>query len=172
MPGISEPIVSREPAPMYDLMMRQTDATGPVPSRKPMVVPRRPIGVLQRCGSRRCPPGACDHPDESMLARSATTVGPEFAPPIVSEALASSARPLESIVRTDMETRFRHDFSQVRVHTDAMAATSAHAVDALAYTVGNDIVFGKGRYDPHSPQGRRLLAHELTHVMQQGPLIS
>jgi hypothetical protein len=72
----------------------------------------------------------------------------------------------------DMETSFRHDFSQVRVHTDAMAATSAQAVDALAYTVGNDIVFGNGRYDPHTTLGHRLLAHELTHVVQQGPTTS
>lgn len=157
---------------MYLRIMREPGATSPVPSRKPIVVPRRPPGLLQRCGGRRCPPGACDHSDEPVLARSAIGVGPEFVPPIVSEVLASSGRPLEPIVRMDMETRFRHDFSQVRVHTDAMAATSAQAVEALAYTVGNNIVFGNGQYDPQTTQGRRLLAHELTHVMQQGPLTS
>ncbi len=128
--------------------------------------------MLQRCGGRQCPPGACDHADESLLARSAAGVGPTSVPPVVSEVLASPGRPVEPIVRTELETRFRYDFSQVRVHTDALAATSAQAVDALAYTVGKDIVFGAGRYEPHSPQGRRLLAHELTHVMQQGPLAS
>lgn len=129
---------------MYLRIMREPGATSPVHSRKPIVVPRRPPGLLQRCGSRRCPPGASDHSDEPVLARSAIGVGPEFVPPIVSEALASSGRPLEPIVRMDMETRFRHDFSQVRVHTDAMAATSARAVEALAYTVGNDIVSAMG----------------------------
>ncbi len=59
------------------------------------------------------------------------------------------------------------DFSQVRIHTDARAAESAHAVNAAAYTVGRDIVFGEGQYQPHTAHGQRLLAHELTHVAQQ-----
>lgn len=95
-----------------------------------------------------------------------------IAPPIVSEVLASPGRPIERAASTDMERRFRHDFSKVRVHTDAKAVSSARAVDALAYTVGNDIVFDSGQYEPRSPQGRGLLAHELSHVIQQGPLTS
>jgi hypothetical protein len=67
-----------------------------------------------------------------------------------------------------MEARFGHDFSQVRVHTDARAAQSAHAVNALAYTVGRNVVFGTGQHTPDTPRGQRLLAHELTHVVQQG----
>lgn len=63
---------------------------------------------------------------------------------------------------------FGHDFSQVRVHADAKASESARAVDALAYTVGRDVVFGAGQYSPNCKEGRRLLAHELTHVVQQG----
>jgi Domain of unknown function (DUF4157) len=66
-----------------------------------------------------------------------------------------------------MEPRFGHDFSKVRVHTDAEAAESAQAVNALAYTVGRDVVFGAGQYAPQTSEGRRLLAHELTHVVQQ-----
>jgi hypothetical protein len=66
-----------------------------------------------------------------------------------------------------MEPRFGHDFSQVRVHTDAHAASSARAVDALAYTVREHIAFATGQYAPESNEGRRLLAHELTHVVQQ-----
>jgi outer membrane protein OmpA-like peptidoglycan-associated protein len=69
-----------------------------------------------------------------------------------------------------MESRFDHDFTTVRVHTDREAATSARAVNARAYTVGQHIVFGQGQYQPHREPGRRLLAHELTHVVQQGPL--
>lgn len=64
-----------------------------------------------------------------------------------------------------MESRFGHHFSQVRVHADARAAESARAVDAVAYTAGHDVVFGLGRYQPASADGRRLLAHELTHVV-------
>jgi len=67
-----------------------------------------------------------------------------------------------------MEPRFGHDFSHVRVHADEQAAESARAVNALAYTVGRDIVFGRGRYAPGSTEGRRLLAHEMAHVVQQG----
>ena len=67
-----------------------------------------------------------------------------------------------------MEPQFGHDFSRVRIHADATAAESATAVNALAYTVGRDIVFAAGRYAPATPAGQGLLAHELTHVIQQG----
>jgi hypothetical protein len=70
-------------------------------------------------------------------------------------------------MRSFMEPRFGHDFSGVRIHTDPRAAESARSVSALAYTVGRDIVFDSGRYAPDSPAGKRLLAHELTHVVQQ-----
>jgi hypothetical protein len=89
------------------------------------------------------------------------------APPIVQEALAGSGAPLDSATRAFMEPRFGHDFSQVRVHTDPLASSSAGAVSARAYTVGADIVFREGQYSPATDDGRRLLAHELTHVVQQ-----
>jgi hypothetical protein len=89
-------------------------------------------------------------------------------PPIVQDALRSTGQPLDPATRAFMEPRFGHDFSHVRVHTDARAAESAQAVNALAYTVGPDVVFGAGQYAPHSREGQRLLAHELTHVVQQG----
>jgi hypothetical protein len=85
----------------------------------------------------------------------------------VEEALHASGQPLDTETRTYMEPRFGHDFSQVRVHTDERAAASAEAVDALAYTVGRDIVFGQGQYAPTMSEGQRLIAHELTHVAQQ-----
>jgi hypothetical protein len=67
-----------------------------------------------------------------------------------------------------MESRFGHSFARVRVHHDSLAAASAKAVNANAYTVGRDIVFAAGRYAPQTPHGRQLLAHELAHVVQQG----
>jgi hypothetical protein len=75
-------------------------------------------------------------------------------------------------VRTDMEARFGQDFGDVRVHTDGAAHASAKAVNAQAYTVGSNIVFQRDTYDPASPAGRHMLAHELTHVVQQrsGPV--
>src|SRR5205085_3153068 len=69
--------------------------------------------------------------------------------------------------RTFMEPRFGHDFSRVRVHADGRAAESARSVNALAYTVGEDLVFGAGQYAPGTSAGKRLLAHELSHVVQQ-----
>lgn len=89
------------------------------------------------------------------------------APPIVQEALDSPGHPLDAETRAIMEPRFGHDFSRVKVHTDAKGAESARAVDALAYTVGRDVVFGAGRYAPGTQEGRRLLAHELAHMVQQ-----
>jgi Domain of unknown function (DUF4157) len=92
---------------------------------------------------------------------------PRTAPPIVHDVLGSPGRPLEAGVRGEMEARFGHDFSRVKVHTDATAAQSARAVGAEAYTVGRDVVFGAGRYAPATAHGNSLLAHELGHVVQQ-----
>jgi Domain of unknown function (DUF4157)/OmpA family len=89
------------------------------------------------------------------------------APPIVREALRSPGQPLDAATRARMEPRFGHDFSGVRVHIDSVGSASADAVHARAYTVGNDVVFGRGQYSPLTAPGIRLLAHELAHVAQQ-----
>jgi len=81
--------------------------------------------------------------------------------------LHSPGEPLEPNTRAFMEDRFSHDFSDVRVHSDAKAAESAKSVNALAYTVGSDVVLGAGQHAPHTDSGRKLLAHELAHVVQQ-----
>jgi hypothetical protein len=91
----------------------------------------------------------------------------DAAPASVDQALASPGAPLEPALRQDMEQRFGHDFARVRVHTDGRAAESARAVNALAYTVGRDIVFGEGQYAPKSQRGRELIVHELAHTIQQ-----
>ncbi|MBN8992439.1 MAG: DUF4157 domain-containing protein [Rhizobiales bacterium] len=92
---------------------------------------------------------------------------PAQVPDIIYDVLKSPGQPLDRGTREFMEQRFNHDFSAVRVHTDARAAESARAVNARAYTVTSDVVFGRDRYRPSSIDGRRLLAHELTHVIQQ-----
>ncbi len=97
----------------------------------------------------------------------AGTRHPGGLPPSVSQVLASAGQPLDPATRAFMEPRFRHDFSRVRVHTDEQAAESARSVNALAYTVGRDVVFEGGQYAPRTEQGKRLLAHELAHVVQQ-----
>jgi hypothetical protein len=88
-------------------------------------------------------------------------------PAVVHAVLKSPGRPLDRETRAFFEPRFGHDFSRVRVHSDAQAGESARAVNALAYTVGHDIVFDTGKFAPHSVHGKHLLAHELTHVVQQ-----
>jgi hypothetical protein len=88
-------------------------------------------------------------------------------PASVDRVLASPGTPLEPALRKDMEQRFGHDFSRVRVHSSAAAQQSARDVNAHAYTVGHNIVFGTGRFAPGTHDGLRLIAHELTHVVQQ-----
>ncbi len=89
-------------------------------------------------------------------------------PPVVRAVLSSGGgQPLDATTRAFMEPRFGHDFSHVRVHTDERAAESARAVNALAYTVGRDVVFGVGQYAPGTLAGQSLIAHELAHTMQQ-----
>ena len=103
-----------------------------------------------------------------MVHRAAT--GPmqtQGAPPIVDEVLNSPGHALDRSTRAFFEPRFGHDFSQVRVHTGEHAVRSAQAVHARAYTVGRNVVFGSNEYAPHTPSGQLLLAHELTHVVQQ-----
>lgn len=102
-----------------------------------------------------------------LQRRAACREGPAIAPPIVDEVLRYSGQPLDPAACAFMELRFGHDFGDVRVHTDAKAAESAQAVNALAYTVGRDVVFGVGQYAPRTEVGKQLVAHELTHVVQQ-----
>lgn len=127
--------------------------------------------LLQRkcaCGGTPGPDGECAGCRKKRLQRRATSQAEtSSAPPIVGEVLRSPGRPLDHTTRAFMEARFGHDFGRVRVHEDAKAAESARAVSAQAYTVGQDVIFGKGRYAPNTHEGKRLLAHELTHVVQQ-----
>jgi hypothetical protein len=132
--------------------------------------------ALQRtcaCGGTPGPDGECAGCKSKRLALQRLAKresAPPTAPSLVTDTLRSRGRPLDDGARGFMEGRFRHDFSRVRVHTDARAAESARAVDAHAYTVGPNVVFGAGQYAPETASGRRLLAHELTHVLQQnGP---
>jgi hypothetical protein len=143
---------------------------------KPHIAPAA-SGMLQRacaCGRHTPAGGECEECQErraGVLQRAAIDTAPaRAAPPIVHEALRSPGQPLDASTRAYMEPCFGRDFSGVRVHTDARAAESARAVDALAYTVGRDVVFGAGQYAPGSSAGRRLMAHELAHVVQQKTL--
>lgn len=91
----------------------------------------------------------------------------ESVPPVINDVLASPGKPLDAATRIEMENHIGQDFSAIRVHTDAKAAASATMIDAQAYTVANEIVFGEDQYAPATTRGKTLLAHELTHVAQQ-----
>jgi hypothetical protein len=136
-----------------------------------MRMPEEDVTVTPAASSiqRKCE--ACEHEDEEKLlqpkretAHSATSGA---APAGVHDVLRSSGRPLAGGTRAFFENRFGRDFSSVRVHTDAAAGRSARDIHAAAYTVGHNIVFAQGRFSPDTDGGRRLLAHELTHVVQQ-----
>jgi hypothetical protein len=134
-------------------------------------------GRLQRkcaCGGIAGPTGECEECRKKRLALNRKTRQSEPTPgynsanhPSVDEVVQSPGQPLDGATRAFMEPRFGHDFSQVRVHTDERASESVRAVDALAYTVGRHMVFGSDQYVPTTTSGRRLIAHELTHVLQQ-----
>jgi hypothetical protein len=137
----------------------------------PSYTPAR-YGCLQRqcaCGNHTVAGGECTECRRNMLQQKALGYGETTAvPPIVHEVLRSPGRPLDPAIRAFMEPRFGRDFSGVRVHTDGKAAESAQAVNAVAYTVSQNVVFNSGRYGPHTNSGRRLLAHELAHTIHQG----
>ena len=109
----------------------------------------------------------CQKKRSPLQRRSTNQAEPSEVPPIVHEVLRSSGKPLDSITCVLMESRFGQNFSQVQVHADTRAAESARAVNALAYTIGNTVVFGSGKYFPSSLKGLHLLAHKLARVVQQ-----
>lgn len=161
-----------EIGPVDDPLERQADAMarrivdGPTPASSASISAATP-SVQRQCACG----GTCPDCSKDLMQRKEAhgSVAPAaMAPPAVHDVLRSSGAPLDAATRADMETRFGQSFEGVRIHTDARAAASARAVGAQAYTVGRNVVFGSGHYAPHSSSGRRLLAHELTHVTQQG----
>ncbi len=107
--------------------------------------------------------------EETLQSKEVFGSTPQVAPELESSiySLKGGGHPLPESTRAFMEPRFGHDFSQVRVHTDTKAAEAARVVNARAFTVGQDIIFGAGQYQPWTDSGKRLLAHELTHLGQQ-----
>ena len=143
--------------------MSRQSSTHAKPGNSPGLTRSNP-SLLQRQGTLGT------HVCVQREAVGATTEAP--APSLVREVMESPGRPLDSTTRSAMEPRFGFDFSHVRVHTDEEAAESARAMNANAYTAGEHVVFGEGKYTPGVPSGEGLIAHELTHVVQQasGPV--
>lgn len=145
--------------------MNLTRYQSPSENRYTLVPPCR--NLLQRkcaCGNGATSGGECPQcARKPQQGRTADSV-----PAAVHEVLRSPGQPLGAELLGPMESRFGSDFSQVRVHTDAHAAESARAVNAAAYTVGRDVVFGANQFAPSTADGQKRLAHELAHVVQQG----
>jgi len=115
---------------------------------------------------RKCT--ACEEGEKLQRKEDGSTAGkPATVPPVVHEVLRSPGQPLDPVTRAFMEPRFGQNFSRVRVHADGDAAKSATSIKARAFTLGQDIFFRQGEYRPSNRVGQELLAHELTHVVQQ-----
>ncbi|HKQ05867.1 MAG TPA: DUF4157 domain-containing protein [Blastocatellia bacterium] len=153
-----------------DHVMRMPDPVAG--SRTPLASTAQATGIQRMCEA--CEDQRHESPDEQkatgmVQAKAEAGASPQGEAGV--EAAMSGlggGAPLSPTVRQFFEPRFGHDFSQVRVHTDAEASASARSVNALAYTVGRDVVFGAGQYAPETAAGQHLLAHELAHVVQQG----
>lgn len=114
---------------------------------------------------------ADENKDETAQAKGTADATPDVAPNLESriQTMRGGGQPLADSTRTFFESRFGYDFGGVRVHTDSQAAETASHLNAQAFTIGRDVFFGAGRYEPHTTSGRWLLAHELTHTVQQSP---
>ena len=125
-------------------------------------------GILQRCGGSKCLTSSCTHgrSEQAFARHLAVEPGPSL-DGLVQQGVQAGGQPLDTTIRSQMESYFGQDFSHVRVHTDDRADESANALSSMAYTVGRDIVFRRGHYLPGSRSGQQLIAHELAHVLQQ-----
>ena len=147
-------------------MSKQLQTQSKTPTPAPSFTPVR-TGLLQRrcaCGGSPGMAGECAecrNKKPTLQRRSTNQTEPAAVPPIVHDVLRSPGQPLDLATRAFMEPRFGHDFSHVRVHTDARAAESARAVHALAYTVGPHVVLDRSENPSATGEGQRMLAHEL-----------
>jgi hypothetical protein len=123
--------------------------------------------MRQRAGITLSAPAPAPAPAVQRKAASEVSSRSNDIPPIIHDVLHSPGQPLEPVTRSFFEPRFGYDFGNVRVHTNSRAAESARVIDALAYTLGNHIVFNSGQFSSGCGSDQRLLAHELTHVLQQ-----
>ncbi len=140
--------------------------------RESSTVPVRSQSLQRKCacGNAAGLSGECEECQGKQLAaqrKSGSASTASALPANVEDVLHSPGKPLDGHTLSTMEARLGHDFSNVRVHVDERANASASSLGATAYTVGDDIVFAAGKFDPHSQEGSERLGHELTHVVQQ-----
>lgn len=154
--------------PQDDPYERQADAVSEKVMRMSEEEETLQTKILPETIQRKC--AECEEEEKEVRKKDNSTHSHDnFSPDIIHEALNSTGSSLDASTQGFMENRFGYDFDNVRIHTGAVAEKSAQSINALAYTRGNDIVFNRGQYSPGSYEGRKLLAHELTHVVQQLP---
>ena len=169
------PLVQRASEPVPEEKKEEVVAAKPLLQRVPVAVREddeekvqtKPLLSADSTVQRLCT--ECE--EETVQTKEQADQTPALAPQAesqISNLQSSGGEPLAEPVRAYFEPRFGQDFSQVRVHQGSQAAASARAVNARAYTTGRNIAFGAGEYAPETTEGKRLLAHELTHVVQQG----
>jgi len=167
-PFVQARLTINEPGDVYE---QEADRVADQVMRMPEPDFDAPSALSQAPAIQRVHRSAAGAEEQRQLVRTGPEDGSTSVPVNLEsrlDSLRGSGRPLGVDSRAFMEPRFGHDFSSVRVHTDSQAAQMARDVRALAFTVGNDIFFRDGQYAPDSSAGKRLLAHELTHVIQQG----
>ncbi|MFL5383022.1 MAG: DUF4157 domain-containing protein [Longimicrobiaceae bacterium] len=149
-----------------DPFEREADAVADEVMRmaEPARISSVPASIQRECAACEDEERKTIQPERAPSARS----GAELDTVAAVRGAERGGEPLPKAARDFFESRFRRDFGRVRVHTDGKAADAARSVQARAYTIGRDIVFGAGAYAPTTAEGKRLLAHELTHVIQQG----
>src|SRR5262245_17415786 len=159
--GHADDPYEREADRVADQVMRMPEPRAD--GHKPSITP-----VTAHQAQRKC--AECEEEKEEGALQRKERGGDKAAttaPPIVRDVLSSTGHQLDPAIGNFMESRFGRGFSQVRVHTDSQAAESAEALNARAYTVGTEVIFGANQYSPDTVEGKRLLAHELTHTLQQ-----
>lgn len=165
---VAEPVLARLAAPRVQCQSLRVSAPGDAAEVEARHVARSIVSLPVSAAAR---PASVVTP--ASLQRVTPVRGPALAAPVrplqsAARPPASGGEPLPEAVRQDMEGRFDADFSAVRIHRDERAAQASRALNAAAFTVGNQIHFGAGQFNPASSDGRELLAHELTHTIQQG----
>ncbi len=163
--AISEPTdaLEREADDVADQVLRMRGPTPPRTNGGDAQLQRKCATCGGASGGAKAKCAACEAEERGLQRKADAATRSAGTPTLASGAGA----PLPCDVRSFFEPRFGRDFGAVRVHADAQAAASARSLNALAYTSGRDIVFGDGQYAPGTESGRRLLAHELAHVVQQ-----
>lgn len=149
--------VLRRPAPSHSIRVPTGGATGEVHAV--------PAGVQRVCDA--CEDEEGEHVQRAPATSSGARAGDQAPSAVAKNLAAGTGHPLDPDACAELQGRFGQDFGRVRVHTDSLAAESARAVGARAYTVGQHVTFAAGEYAPRTTTGRALLAHELTHTLQQ-----